>query len=259
VYNGTASPLRVRNPNLVWELATTATIISSSVKPYSGYSSQLALTYDYYTDIVTFYVDGVNYGTSSTAGYGANPTAFSVFGRQDVPSVNANGYQVSNIAIYKAALNKDQILECYNGFYPKSSLEVFSPCTDASIVSGSSLLNLATSKARLVIQSPLINSGSFQGDYPIIVTDTTYTLFPKTTTVIFNPPSACTVTLPNPAVYFGKTYTFKNSGSYAIDNVTGSIVPLAGGSPTTSILSGSAGKYAVLQSNGTNWEIIQSN
>ena len=153
VYNGTAAPLRIRAPDGVWECLTTTLLIQSTVRPDDGLVHQVALTYNYYTDTCTLYVDGVNYGSSSTSSWGANITHFDFLGRVDSVGFNANGMQISNLAVYKVALNSNQIAECYRGMYPKSSLEIFSPCTDTALSVGNSLLNLAYSDARLYINT----------------------------------------------------------------------------------------------------------
>ncbi len=153
VYNGTAAPLRIRAPDGVWECLSTTLLIQSTVRPDDGLVHQVALTYNYYTDTCTLYVDGVNYGSSSTSSWGANITHFDFLGRVDSLGFNANGMQISNLAVYKVALNSNQIAECYRGMYPKSSLEIFSPCTDTALSVGNSLLNLAYSDARLYINT----------------------------------------------------------------------------------------------------------
>ena len=153
VYNGTAAPLRIRAPDGVWECLSTTLLIQSTVRPDDGLVHQVALTYNYYTDTCTLYVDGVNYGSSSTSSWGANITHFDFLGRVDSLGFNANGMQISNLAVYKVALNGNQIAECYRGMYPKSSLEIFSPCTDTALSVGNSLLNLAYSDARLYINT----------------------------------------------------------------------------------------------------------
>ena len=153
VYNGTGGPLRIRAPDGVWECLTNTLLVQSTVRPDDGLVHQIALTYNYYTDTCTLYVDGVNYGSSSTSGWGANITHFDFLGRVDSVGFNANGMQISNLAVYKVALNGNQIAECYRGMYPKSSLEIFSPCTDTALSVGNSLLNVAYSDARLYINT----------------------------------------------------------------------------------------------------------
>jgi lysophospholipase L1-like esterase len=155
IYDGTqALPLRLRAPFGVWEVATGNTLVSSSVAPTDLLDHQLAVSYDYFSDTVKLYVDGVYYGAASTSGFGANPTQFIFLGRPDSGGVNANGFAIANLAIYKTALNADQIAECNRGFYPKAGLQVFAPCVDNAITAGNSLLNLAPSNANLIINTP---------------------------------------------------------------------------------------------------------
>lgn len=69
-----------------------------------------------------------------------------------------------------------------------------------------------------------------------------------------------TVTLPDPTTSTGRSIRFKNlSATYTVISASSNVVPLAGGAATTAILAATAGKYATLVSNGTNWEIMAAN
>ena len=71
--------------------------------------------------------------------------------------------------------------------------------------------------------------------------------------------SACVVTLPAAASYNGRRIVIKTIQAQAVDSASSDVVPLAGGAAGTAILTGTAGKYAELVSDGTNWVIMAAN
>lgn len=68
--------------------------------------------------------------------------------------------------------------------------------------------------------------------------------------------STCTVTLPAAASYTGREITIKTIQAQLVVSASSNVVPLAGGAAGTAILAATAGKWATLVSNGTNWEIM---
>ena len=71
--------------------------------------------------------------------------------------------------------------------------------------------------------------------------------------------SACTVTMPDPALYQGRSILIKTIQAQQVNSASSNIVPLAGGAAGTAILTNTAGKWAQLVSNGTNWVIMSAN
>jgi 3-dehydroquinate synthase class II len=71
--------------------------------------------------------------------------------------------------------------------------------------------------------------------------------------------STCTVTLPSASAFSGREITIKTIQAQTTVSASSNVVPLAGGAAGTAILAGTAGKWATLVSNGTNWEIMASN
>lgn len=71
--------------------------------------------------------------------------------------------------------------------------------------------------------------------------------------------SACVVTLPAAATWSGRKITIKTIQAQAVTSASSNVVPLAGGAAGTAILTGTAGKYADLVSDGTNWVIMAAN
>lgn len=77
--------------------------------------------------------------------------------------------------------------------------------------------------------------------------------------IIVNKGSTCIVTLPSASLYVGRSITIKTIQAFTVVSASANVIPLAGGAATTAILAATAGKWAELTANGTNWEIVQSN
>jgi hypothetical protein len=66
---------------------------------------------------------------------------------------------------------------------------------------------------------------------------------------------ATTLTLPSA----GKILIIKNVGAFSCVSASANVIPQAGGTAVVNILAATSGKWAMIQSNGTNWEIMMSN
>ena len=93
---------------------------------------------------------------------------------------------------------------------------------------------------------------------PVTVTATSYT-WTTSSWVIFNSTGTCTVTLPNASTNVGFQLMLKTTAAYAVNSATANVIPLVGGSAGVGILSNTAGKWATLVSDGSNWIIMASN
>lgn len=71
--------------------------------------------------------------------------------------------------------------------------------------------------------------------------------------------SICVVTLPNPATNVGRQITFKNLQSWALDSASANVCPIDSATPNSFILDSTAGKWATIVSDGTNWVIMAAN
>lgn len=69
--------------------------------------------------------------------------------------------------------------------------------------------------------------------------------------------SACVATLPAASAYFGRSVVMKTIVAFAINSASANVVPLAGGAAGTAIVSGTAGRWVRLVSDGTNWVIME--
>lgn len=70
---------------------------------------------------------------------------------------------------------------------------------------------------------------------------------------------AVTLTLPSAATFPGRVITVKTTSGIAVNSASANVVPIGGTVAGTAILTGAAGKFATLVSNGTNWITMQTN
>jgi hypothetical protein len=94
---------------------------------------------------------------------------------------------------------------------------------------------------------------------PNTQTGSTYAILDTDASVIFNAGGTCTVTLPSPGSYTGRWLTFRTIANQTVVSAGSNVVPLAGGAAGTAILAATAGKWADLQSDGSNWQIMRGN
>lgn len=71
--------------------------------------------------------------------------------------------------------------------------------------------------------------------------------------------ATCTVTLPSASTYTGRELTITNRQAFTVVSASSNVVPIAGGAAGTAILAATAGKFATLVSDGTNWLILAAN
>jgi hypothetical protein len=86
----------------------------------------------------------------------------------------------------------------------------------------------------------------------------TYTVLATDYTVI-QTTAGSTYTLPDPTTSTGRKLHVVTQFAGAVISASSNVVPIAGGAAGTAILAATAGKFALLQSNGTNWVIVASN
>lgn len=87
----------------------------------------------------------------------------------------------------------------------------------------------------------------------------TYTVGATHHNVIFNAGGTCTVTLPSASSFTGRELWFRTIAAQAVNSAASNVVPLAGGGAGTGILAATAGKWARLVSDGSNWQIMAAN
>ena len=91
------------------------------------------------------------------------------------------------------------------------------------------------------------------------VTASTYSVNTTDATIVVNHAGISTLTFPLASVYMGRSILIKTVTANTVVSATANIIPLIGGSASTAILAGTAGKWAIVQSDGKSWQIMASN
>jgi hypothetical protein len=105
-----------------------------------------------------------------------------------------------------------------------------------------------------------VNASYFQTSNIVTVTDATYTVdVALDYAIIGNRAGTITLTLPNPVTYPGRSLEIKTIQAQTIVSNASNVVPVDGGGAGTAIIAATAGKWAILRSNGTSWIIMASN
>jgi hypothetical protein len=102
-------------------------------------------------------------------------------------------------------------------------------------------------------------TGHYAGSSPVTIT-ADHTVADSTFWLINNKTgSTCVLTLPSAATWPGRILNVHNYQAQSVDSASSNVVPSGGGSAGTTILANTAGKWATLVSDGSNWIILQNN
>ena len=94
---------------------------------------------------------------------------------------------------------------------------------------------------------------------PVTMTSATYSVATSDAVLIANRAGTVTVTLPAVASSAGRPLRFTTIQNQTVVSASSNVVPLAGGAAGTAILAGTAGKWADLDCDASNWLITASN
>ncbi len=100
--------------------------------------------------------------------------------------------------------------------------------------------------------------GSFGIGAPVTKT-ASFTLATTENSIICNGTATITATLPAASSFSGRVVRIRTIAAFTVVSASSNVVPLAGGAASTAILAATAGKWADLQSDGSNWQIMASN
>ena len=105
-------------------------------------------------------------------------------------------------------------------------------------------------------QSSLVSIGSLSRGAPKTIIGN-YTILKSDNWIICNSSSIITIILPSGSDNIGRELMFKNISSGAVSSLINNITSLDGTTTNFTILSGTAGQWATLVYDGTNWNIMQ--
>lgn len=101
----------------------------------------------------------------------------------------------------------------------------------------------------------LAASGIFNRGAPVTKT-ANFTVGAAENHLICNKASSLTVTLPAAATWTGREILIRTIQAQTVVSASSNVVPLIGGSASTAILAAADGAWALLVSDGTNWQIM---
>ncbi len=102
-------------------------------------------------------------------------------------------------------------------------------------------------------------AGGYACAIPVTKTGTSGSQAVQDCSLIMNASGTYTLTLLSASTYTGRILYIKNIAAQTVNSASSNVVPVAGGAAGTAILAATAGKWAVLQSDGTNWQIMAAN
>jgi hypothetical protein len=110
----------------------------------------------------------------------------------------------------------------------------------------------------LIANTSLDVNGSIAFRAPSLTNAATYTVATTDVSLRFTT-TACTVTLPAAASFTGRVLYLNNVTAIAVTSASSNVIPLGSNTAGTAILAATAGKFAMIQSDGTNWITMMAN
>jgi hypothetical protein len=159
----------------------------------------------------------------------------------------------------------------------EASTLIVEGCDFSGNTGGSTEINITNSSgsSRVVIRNctgdrllvnaqstvPVVYENNTDGLNTETVTETasTHTVGVATKSLICNRAGTITVTLPPASIWLGRELVIRTITANTVVSASSNVVPTAGGSAGTAILAATAGKWARLRSDGTNWQNESSN
>ena len=102
-------------------------------------------------------------------------------------------------------------------------------------------------------------TGSQSLPLPAAKTGAAYTVAATDCSLVLTPTGTFTLTLPAASSSAGRIIRLKSTAAFAVNSASANIVQLVGGAATAAIMTATAGKTCMLQSDGTNWQIMTAN
>lgn len=102
-------------------------------------------------------------------------------------------------------------------------------------------------------------TGAGTGLVAPVTKTTAFTLGPNENEVICNGTASITVTLPAASLWVGRKVRIKTIAAYAVISASSNVAPMTSATAGTAILAATAGKWAELVSDGSNWIIMAGN
>ena len=197
---------------------------------------------------------------SSVSSAGAETTPFVVSNPNDTSST-----QVSLSFAPSTTINLAKVSALRTAAGGNTSL-IFSTYTGSSVtekVRIDDAGNVGIGMAGAAATSLLMVNGPASFKAPSSITTNTYTVASTDSSLIFSgatfSPAQVVVTLPTASSCTGRILYLKNISVNTIISASTNVVPIASSGTGTAILAATAGKWAMLQSDGANWITMMAN
>ena len=248
-------------------------------------------------DGLAFSKAGVNYiGTATASGYlqiltGAGQAAITIDTNKNVGigTTSPSTYTTGTVASVSSSAAETTPLVVSNpndtastqvtiGFAPSTTLNLAKISAIRTAVGGNTSLAFSTYTGSSVSEKMRIDDAGNVGiglagsaatslltvngpaafKAPQSITAATYTATSTDSSLIFSTTNN-TLTLPTASTCSGRVLYVKNISANSVVSASTNVVPLGSASTGTAILAATAGKFAMLQSDGTNWVIMMAN
>jgi len=232
-----------RQMNIAQGVSSWIGIAASNNNPYIGFLNTQGIVVG----------SAVPYGFSS----GADPTQSGTtlqFNRQSSGNniaLNANS-GTSGFRIYNTT---DDSYTPSN--YERSALDWTT--TSNVLTIGTQAGGTGTGRAIQIVGGPAKATSLYNFGVAPTTKTTNYTVVDGDQWLIFNGAGSITVTLPAASSYTGREITMKTIAAQTVVSASSNVAPASSATAGTAILAATAGKFATLVSDGTNWIIMQSN
>lgn len=115
-----------------------------------------------------------------------------------------------------------------------------------------------TLSADALTAATLVTQGSFATKAPSTINAATYSVAATDYSLRFTTTN-CTVTLPAAASFSGRILVLNTITANSVTSNASNVIPLGSNTPGTAILAATAGRFSMIQSDGTNWVTLLSN
>jgi hypothetical protein len=229
---------------------TVATVQSDVTAQARGYATNLG------TAASAFTLSNLRhfYATQATIGAGSTVTAQVGFLSENnlVGATNNYGFLAGNTA----AVNSPNTAF---GFYSAVNIPTGTGATWGFYAGGTANNYFGGNVG--ISRTPTTNldvNGSIAFRAPSLTNAATYTVATTDVSLRFTT-TACTVTLPAAASFTGRVLYLNNVTAIAVTSASSNVIPLGSNTAGTAILAATAGKFAMIQSDGTNWITMMAN
>lgn len=127
---------------------------------------------------------------------------------------------------------------------------------NVTITSGTAALQTLTA-ANVTVTGKLQSTGYTSSTAPVTKTGN-FSVADTENFIVCNGAGSITVTLPAAASYTGRVIVIKTIAAQTVISNASNVLPIGSSTAGTAILAASAGAWAMLVSNGTNWVIMAS-